>query len=1038
MDPITVAIAVALAQGLAQVANKLIEKGVLEPALEPATEQLKKWVKRGYGRKEKERALLNALHSAFDEIGAPEEEDAARRYLLNMGFDRLQAEGDDSLRQELARTALLMVDPDPSLIPDYLWQRLRWPSSRRQVLADFLAALRRQLATDNEWGTLVEYSDRTAAHELLRSMGADVSRAADAAELTANYLRAVLEDRGLAPDKPDAQALDEYVNHILETHSHISFLFIKPAGRRSQVRTEAELETVFVPLQVQDPEAEGRLRRRGEQLPPDDLEEGAERAQLVTINDVLERYPIFLLQGDPGSGKTTLLRHVATCFAGGQAVERLGWTGAPQLPILVPLRNFGRFLEDHHRADYTSPAPGALRHFIEDYFAEYELELPPRFFRNRLDEGGCLVLLDGLDEVADRNLRATVAQMVNAFIKHYAKRGNRFGMASRPKGYDEVAHFLPRPVVCTVQPLTRESRDRLVTNLLEVLEPNAYRRSEETRELLADIRAKQKVDELSRNPLFCTTLVLVYKCRGTTLPERRVDVYHELVDLLLGFWETHKAEREGTADVRELVLLDGTDRGFIDEREAVEAKRRALTDLADWMQRQGLSEVAQIRAAARLARFFRCREGASRAQDGIWACNFLAVAHQRSGLFVEAQPGIFAFSHQNFREYLAATALIEQLDHDMVQSILTHADDPWWEEVILLAAAHPNLSSRRREFLLERMRSAGYLVLAGRCTVDAGARLPAPLRRQIQDELYARMIDSDLPPDERYAAGEVLDELGWLPPDLNAWTRCPGCAEGGADLMVMKYPLTNVQYERFIQAGGYLNPEYWGGEDEESDEESKGWRWRVKEHPGYRDKGPITEPEYWQHPRLGKERRGYPVVGISWYEAAAYAAWLTHVLRRARAGDETLPAEDRALVAGLLEAGVSEVRLLTEGEWLAVAGGTRERDRCPWDPPEGPATRDRAAILARANTFEAGLGGTSPVAMYPLGASQPFGLMDLAGNVWEWTGSWYDEEKIGRVLRGGSWDGARGLARVAARLRFSPYLSDLISGVRLASPVLSS
>jgi formylglycine-generating enzyme required for sulfatase activity len=251
--------------------------------------------------------------------------------------------------------------------------------------------------------------------------------------------------------------------------------------------------------------------------------------------------------------------------------------------------------------------------------------------------------------------------------------------------------------------------------------------------------------------------------------------------------------------------------------------------------------------------------------------------------------------------------------------------------------------------------------------------------------------------------------------------------------MVMKYPLTNVQYERFIQAGGYENPDYWGGEN------GPAWRWRVEEHNiDWRGKGPVTEPEYWHTPYFGKERGGYPVVGISWYEAAAYASWLTDVLHRARAGDQTTPAEDQDLVADLLEAGTAEVRLLTEEEWVAAAGGTQDQSRYPWDPPTGPATRDEAAILARANTDEAELRSTSPVAMYPLGASHPLGLMDLAGNVWEWTNSWHDEGKTLRVVRGGSWFDFVVNARVAIRNRLGPDLSYLYIGVRLASPVLSS
>ena len=68
-----------------------------------------------------------------------------------------------------------------------------------------------------------------------------------------------------------------------------------------------------------------------------------------------------------------------------------------------------------------NPAPRALRQFIEDYFAEYKLQLPAGFFYDRLQEGHCLVLLDGLDEVGDAAQRASVAQMVSTFVDHHTR-----------------------------------------------------------------------------------------------------------------------------------------------------------------------------------------------------------------------------------------------------------------------------------------------------------------------------------------------------------------------------------------------------------------------------------------------------------------------------------------------------------------------------------------------------------------------------------------------------------------------------------------
>jgi len=312
------------------------------------------------------------------------------------------------------------------------------------------------------------------------------------------------------------------------------------------------------------------------------------------------------------------------------------------------------------------------------------------------------------------------------------------------------------------------------------------------------------------------------------------------------------------------------------------------------------------------------------------------------------------------------------------------------------------------------------VVLAGQCVVDVGPRV---VGGQVVETLIPRLVETmqglEVPVPTRADAGEVLDELGWLPPDLNAWVHVPGGpvylhhtgrTEPVSDLWMAKYPVTNTQYQRFIEAGGYNKPDYWPKETG-----AREWWEGTKRR----------QPYYWDDPRFGRSRRGYPVVAVTWYEALAYCAWLTELLKRVRAGEE---APDAELVADLVDTPMQQITLPSEAEWVQAAGG-EEGDRYPWDR-EGESTghlpddERLEAVLARANVEESGLGHTTPVAMYPAGAffpsSQEDGIMDLAGNVWEWT---RDMDKDGWIwLRGGSWYWEADNARVGSRSYDHPAL----------------
>jgi len=170
------------------------------------------------------------------------------------------------------------------------------------------------------------------------------------------------------------------------------------------------------------------------------------------------------------------------------------------------------------------------------------------------------------------------------------------------------------------------------------------------------------------------------------------------------------------------------------------------------------------------------------------------------------------------------------------------------------------------------------------------------------------------------------------------------------------------------------------------------------------------EPGGWRT-QLGK--LDHPVDGVSWHDAAAYAAWLAQLTGQ-------------------------PWRLPTEAEWEKAARGANGR-RYPWG---------NVFDSSRANTRESSRPATTPVGAYPSGAS-PYDAQDMVGNVWEWTSSVFKpypysasdgresaNSTESRVLRGGAWGlGVAGVARAAYRNHGLPVVLVGYVGFRVALAV---
>lgn len=206
---------------------------------------------------------------------------------------------------------------------------------------------------------------------------------------------------------------------------------------------------------------------------------------------------------------------------------------------------------------------------------------------------------------------------------------------------------------------------------------------------------------------------------------------------------------------------------------------------------------------------------------------------------------------------------------------------------------------------------------------------------------------------------------------------------------IAKYPVTNAQFARFIEAGGYDNDRWWTAE---------GWEYRRNE--GW------TQPRYWEDRMWNGAEQ--PVVGISWFEAVAFCRWLSDVT------GET-------------------IMLPTEAQWQYAAQGHGRR-AYPWGNKWDCKRCNNSVSPCNSEM-------TTPVTRYEGRNDSYFGVVDMAGNVWEWCLTDYDyptnnnvnSRAENRVLRGGSWyidDPDR--FRCDYRYRITPNFWDNGRGFRLA------
>ncbi|MBZ6132981.1 NACHT domain-containing protein [Streptomyces olivaceus] len=490
-----------------------------------------------------------------------------------------------------------------------------------------------------------------------------------------------------------------------------------------------------------------------------------EQRTVLLADRAVEDHERVLLRGGAGSGKTTLVQWLAV------AAAREG----SRVPFVLPVRRFAR---------EGFPAPDDFLHAVRHPLAD---RAPEGWVVRTLLAGRALLLVDGIDEAPEKTrseLRGRLRRLLRVFS------GNSCLVTSRPSavadGWLSGEGLAEEDFVeLSLAPMSRDQVTRFIRDWHSAARLDEQSRSARPRDrerealveyeqrLLHSVRIYRELRQLATNPLMCGLICALNRDRAGSLPSGRKELYDAALEMLL-----QRRDPE-----RDVLYAD-------DVRLQQSTRERLLQKLAHAMLEEDASELTEERAVGILDAALPAMPAARAQGDG--AKIFRHLLH-RTGLLRERAGESVDFVHRTFQDYLAAKEIVAR---GRFPTLVDHAHQSEWEEVIRMAAAHarPEECAQFLERLLApaptlRRPQVNHRRLMAAACLDHVTELDPAVQRLVHD----RTKNLVRPTTDLAARG-----LGWVGPIVLELLPDPGQVPDDRQALLLAMTATRVQDDAAI------------------------------------------------------------------------------------------------------------------------------------------------------------------------------------------------------------------------------------------------